>query len=337
MNALARSETDTDIPFRPRFPWLGADLQTIRNYLVRGNRDLSQWPGERLFFDAADATGDRFQAVLHRQGDAPLVVLVHGLTGCEGSFYVLESSANLLSAGYSVLRLNLRGAGPSRKTCGGHYCAGSSDDLATALRALPDGSTDNGLVLTGYSLGGNIVLKYLAEGAVDFRPACAFVVSPPVDLASAAERMLHFRNRLYHHWLLNRMKEEAVIDGARLTRDERARIESARTVVEFDDSFVAPHNGFRDAADYYARCSTIHRLSEVSVPTLLVHARNDPWIPAGSLRVGDAGAVHIVLTGSGGHVGFHGRGSPVPWHDRLMRRFFHSHLAPIATKGVTCP
>ena len=116
---------------------MGPICKTIRNYLVPGNRDISGWPAERLFIDAEDGTGDRFQAVLHRQDGAPLAVLVHGLTGCEGSFYILESTANLLSTGYSVLRLNLRGAGPSRKSCSGHYCAGSSDDLATVLRRLP--------------------------------------------------------------------------------------------------------------------------------------------------------------------------------------------------------
>lgn len=334
MTTPGRRETAPENPFQPRFPWYGADLQTIRNYLVRGNRDLSGWPSERLFVDAADGTGDRFQAVLHRQGDAPLAVLVHGLTGCEGSFYVLESTANLLSAGYSVLRLNLRGAGPSRKTCGGHYCAGSSNDLATVLRSLPADLTANGLVLVGYSLGGNIVLKYLAEGSFDIRPDCAFVVSPPVDLAVAADRMLHLRNRLYHRWLLDRMKEEAVMDNARLTSDEREAVASAQTVVEFDDKFVAPRNGFRGAAEYYVRCSTIDRLGEISVPTRLIHALNDPWIPAGALRAGDIGSVRIDLTRGGGHVGFHGRGSSVPWHDQCMNEFIHAHLAP---QGVTCP
>ena len=81
--------------------------------------------------------------------------------------------------------------------------------------------------MIGYSLGGNIVLKYLAEGAIEVRPDCAVVVSPPVDLALAADRMLQLRNRLYHRWLLNRMKEEAVMDGARLTDDEREAVATA--------------------------------------------------------------------------------------------------------------
>ena len=130
------------------------------------------------------------------------------------------------------------------------------------------------------------------------------------------------------------MKEEATIDGARLTADEREAVTAARTVIEFDDSFVALRHGFRDAADYYRQSYTIDRLPEISVPTLVIHARNDPWIPAGALCDGEVGSVRVVLTGGGGHVGFHARGSDVPWHDRYMEVFARAYLAP---QGVTCP
>ena len=334
MNGSLTGQAASPVTFRPRFPWYGADLQTVRNYIAGGNRDLSRWPGERLYFDVEDGSGDRLQGILHRQADAPLAVLVHGLTGCEGSFYILESATNLLSAGYSVLRLNLRGAGPSRATCGGHYSAGSSHDLAAVLGLLPAELTAGGLVLVGYSLGGNVVLKYLAERTFVAKPDCAVAVSPAIDLAAAAGRMLDARNRLYHRWLLNRMKEEAVMAEARVSQDELRAIESARTVVEFDDRFVAPRNGFRDAADYYAQCSTAGRLSEIDVPVLLIQADNDPWIPTSSIHRRDTGAVRILLTRGGGHVGFHGRGSKVPWHDHCIKEFARVHAAP---EPVTCP
>ena len=111
-------------------------------------------------------------------------------------------------------------------------------------------------------------------------------------------------------------------------------LQPPRTVIEFDDMFVAPRHGFNNAADYYARCSTLERLRDISVPTLLIHARNDPWIPAGSLRGGETGSVHVVLTDTGGHVGFHGCGSRVPWHDRYMEAFVRTYSTP---QGVTCP
>ena len=225
-----------------------------------------------------------------------------------------------------MLRLNLRGAGPSRATCSGHYCAGSSADLGAVLRDLPQELTGSGLVLAGYSLGGNVVLKYLADGATHAPVDCAVAVSPPIDLAAAAGRMLHRRNGVYHRWLLRRMKEEAVKNVALLSGGERRAIENARTVIDFDDGFVAPRNGFSDAADYYRRCSTAGRLEEIEVPTLLIHAGNDPWIPEQSFPPGDVGRVRVSMPGGGGHVGFHGRGSAVPWHDRCLAAFARMHV-----------
>lgn len=320
--------------FRPRFPWVGGDLQTLRNYLSPGGRDLSSWASERLFFDTDDGSGDRLQGVLHRTGDGPLVVLLHGLTGCEESFYVLETARFLLSQGVSVLRLNLRGAGPSRQTCRGHYCAGSSGDLATVLRQLPAHMADpdlaeKGIVLVGFSLGGNIVLKYLAEKPVAVQPVCAITVSAPIDLAAASHRMMTMRNRLYHGWLLKRMSEEASAGNAALTDAERTAIADARTVYAFDDRFVAPRNGFDDAADYYEKCSAAHRLVDISTPALLVHARDDPWIPAEAfekINVAKLPNISLALADNGGHVGFHGRDEHTPWHNRCAYTYLSSFI-----------
>jgi predicted alpha/beta-fold hydrolase len=313
-----------DVPFRERFPWIGGDLQTVRNYLVPPSRILGRWPGERVEFDAGDGTGDRLLAALHRpdpanaRRDAPLVVLVHGLTGCEGSFYVLETARFLLAHGISVLRLNLRGAGPSRGTCGGHYSAASSGDIARVVEVV-----GGAVALVGYSLGGSIVLRYLADDGVPARVRAAIVVSTPIDLAATARRLLRPRNAIYHRWLLARMKEEALSGAARLAPGESEAVMGARDVVGFDDAFVAPRNGFADAADYYARCSAAFRLDGIRVPTLLIHGRNDPWIPSeayDALALPASGAIRLALAAGGGHVGFHGADRETPWHNRLILR-----------------
>ncbi|MFT5485792.1 MAG: putative alpha/beta-fold hydrolase [Paracoccaceae bacterium] len=316
-------------PFWPRFPWVGGDLQTLRNYLSPGGWDLSAWPSERLFFDTDDGSGDRLQGVLHRNGDGLLVVLLHGLTGCEESFYVLETARFLLSQEISVLRLNLRGAGPSRKTCQGHYCAGSSADLANVLEQLPSDLVRRGVGLIGYSLGGNIVLKYLAEHSLAVEPLCAIAVSAPIDLAAASRRMMAPRNRLYHRWLLKRMSEEAAGGSAVLSDAERATINGVRSVYAFDDRFVAPRNGFADADEYYRKCSAGGMLAEIETPALLIHARNDPWIPADAFEDIDLGAlpkISLALADSGGHVGFHGREGRTPWHNQCAYTYFVSFL-----------
>jgi predicted alpha/beta-fold hydrolase len=126
--------------FRPRFPWLGGDLQTLRNFLRRPYHDLAAWPAERLELPLRDGSGDRLVASLHRAGEGArgLIVLLHGLTGCEDSLYIRASAAFWLARGRTVMRLNLRGAGPSRPLCGEHYHAGRSGDLRDALVALED-------------------------------------------------------------------------------------------------------------------------------------------------------------------------------------------------------
>jgi uncharacterized protein len=128
-------------PFRPRLPWWGPDLQTIRSVVVK-SRALDGHAGERLYFPFADGSDDRLAAVLNRPATAttkPLIALVHGLTGLEDSFYMRESAAHFLARGFPVLRLNLRGAGRSRPHCRTQYHAGSSDDLAHVFGSLPAG------------------------------------------------------------------------------------------------------------------------------------------------------------------------------------------------------
>ncbi len=154
-------------PFRPRFPWWGGDLQTMANRLRGAAVDLAPHAGERLRFALTDGTGDTLLATLHRpavpRAGAVLVLLIHGLTGSEDSLYILSQARLLLERGHRVLRLNLRGAGPSRALCGGHYYAGRSQDFRTLLSLLPADLTQDGLAAVGYSLGGAMLLKYLGE------------------------------------------------------------------------------------------------------------------------------------------------------------------------------
>ena len=282
-----------------------------------------------------DGSGDRLLAKLHRASRAPrgLVVLVHGLTGCEDSFYIRISARFWLEAGYSVLRLNLRGAGPSRPLCRQQYHAGRSGDLRDALRGLGETEPDlfaDGIFLVGYSLGGNLLLRFLAEEAGAFPIVAAATVSASIDLKAAQERIMAPRNWVYHRYLLTRMRREAL--AAPVTPDEAARraILDAESVYAFDDRVIAPANGFAGAEDYYRRCSGLRFLPDIAVSTLVVHAEDDPWIPAAAHRCFDWSAnpqLRLAMTSAGGHVGFHGRGDAVPWHDREIGRFFDQVVA----------
>jgi len=310
--------------FSARPPWLGPDLQTLRNVLRPPRMTLT---GERLELPLADGSGDRLAAMLHRPRERrrPLAVLIHGLSGGEESPYMVVSAAALLERGHPVLRLNLRGAGASRPLCRLQYHAGRTADLRDALAALDPALTADGLLLVGYSLGGNMLLKFLAEHAAGLPVRAAAAVSAPLDLGAAARRILMRRNRLYHWNLLRAMKREALTPAAELTPPERDAVVAARDIVEFDDRFVAPRNGFAGAADYYARNSAERFLPAIAVPTLIVHALDDPWIPPDvyrRVRWADHRHLHAALSPGGGHVGFHARGTRVPWHDRVLGEFF---------------
>lgn len=322
------------VGFRARAPWWGPDLQTLRNHLGPRPADLAAWPQRDLVLPLGDGSGDRLAAALHRPETAtgPLVVLVHGLTGCADSSYLRATARQLLLSGFPVLRLSLRGAGPSRPLCSGQYHAGRSEDLRAVLLALKgevEGLSSDGLVLVGYSLGANMLLKYLGENEHPLPVRAAASISAPIDLKAAQQRIMAPRNGIYHSYLLRRMKAESLEGPVPLTVEEAQAVRSLRSIYEFDDRVVAPRGGFDSAEDYYARCSARHYLAAITVPTLFIHAQDDPWIPFASYRAIDWQAnpsLHPSFPTGGGHVGFHDRAGPPAWHDRAITGFFERIL-----------
>jgi predicted alpha/beta-fold hydrolase len=314
--------------FLARPPWWGGDLQTIRNYLRKPTVPLDPHPAERLEFPMGDGSDDVLIAALNRprvpNGPRPLVMLIHGLTGCETSTYMRASARHLLERGHPVLRLNLRGAGPSRPHCRLRYHAGRTEDLRNVLGRMDGRLAADGIVIVGFSLGGNMLLKYLGEQGRRAPLLGAVSVSAPIDLKAAQLRLMQRRNRRYHDHLLARLKDDLAAPGSALTDLERTALDTISSVYEFDDRVVAPRNDFANADDYYARCSAKTLLGEIRVPTLLIHARNDPWIPPTAYLAFDWNSnprLTPLLPRGGGHVGFHGFGSFVPWHDRCIASF----------------
>ena len=324
---LLGSASHTFPPFKAAFPWLGGDLQTIKNNLVW---QVPDFPGERqtrVRLPMKDGSGDVLLGLLDRPAEAtglPLLILIHGLTGCEGSRNIMTSAAYFLSQGFTVLRLNLRGAGPSLSQCAEHYHAGRSEDLAAALSAIPDDLKKNGIALAGVSLGGNALLKFAGESFHGHGVIAVASVCAPIDLQAGQKRIMAKRNALYHRYLIRRMKADALSAA----RDKTAMVEvlkDVRTVFDFDDRVVAPQNGFDGALDYYAKCSAQNVLSDIKVPALLIHAATDPWIPV-EMYTGrqwqTSGPVSVAITDDGGHVGFHSATTATTWHNVGIASFF---------------
>lgn len=315
-------------PFRPRFPWWNADLQTIAVVLAGYSIDLAPHSSERVCFCMADRSGDILVAMLDHPVEPrerlPLVILIHGLTGCEDSSHVVNAARHLLDRGYRVLRLNLRGCGASRPYCREHYHIGRTADFRRILAQLPDELTSDGIVAVGYSMGGAMLLKYLGEEG-SFSPLrAAATICAPLDLMQTARHMMRPRNWLYHTYLLNDVKKETLAPGGELSDEERDVVRTARSLRELDDRFISPRYGFRDAEDYYSLCSPLHYMPEIRVPTMVLAASDDPWIPSSYYRGfgwSDNPALLAVMAEGGGHLGFHAAGSDRPWCDTVLEKF----------------
>jgi predicted alpha/beta-fold hydrolase len=300
-------------PFRPRFPWIGADLQTLAARF--GTQPF--WSSEALEFEMPD--GDVLFGHLDRAADGgkPLAVLLHGLVGSAQSLYMRSAALALRKQGYGVLRLDWRGAGAGEGRSKAIYHAGRSADLAAVLERIPADLVRQGIVAAAFSLGANILLKYLGEAGQASKIARAVSVSAPIDLAATSLRIHAPRNRLYHDYLLRRMK--------RSSPHSQARDPAIATIRAFDERIVARLNGFADADDYYARSAARFFMPAIAVPAMLVHAMDDPWIPGSIYRDypwAENPNLTPLLTQGGGHVGFHDAGHALARHERALLDFF---------------
>jgi len=236
-------------------------------------------------------------------------VLIHGLTGSHRASYVQRLSGQLLPRGLRVVRIDLRGAGQGFALARRPYHAGCSDDVRAVLAALRTWYPGSPLVVVGFSLGGNIALKLAGEARDEPVPGLAAVaaVGPPIDLHRCLDLLRQPRNRFYEtHFLRNLV---ALAHRRRRYFREPAPLRFPRglTLQDFDELYTAPRAGFAGALDYYRRASALPLIPRIAVPTLILTARDDPFIavePFESLR--GLSAVEVRIVERGGHLGFLG-------------------------------
>ena len=270
---------------------------------------------ERL--DTAD--GD-FLDLYHLDGEAesPVLVLLHGLEGSLRSHYI----QGLL---HEASRRGWRGAVLIFRSCGGRmnrtrrfYHSGETTDFSFAIDHLIESYPDVPLILAGVSLGGNVLLKYLGEQEGRISPGIrgAAAISVPYDLARAASHIDKGFAKVYQRSFIRSLQQKATAKlGLFPDLVSPDRIESIRTMRDFDNCITAPLHGFQDADDYYARSSAIKWLHGIRVDTLLLSAVDDPFLPSQVLDdVRDIAksnsCLHVEFTQSGGHVGFVGGSNP---------------------------
>ncbi len=238
-----------------------------------------------------------------------LTILCHGLEGDSRRPYVRGMARALLGRGWDVLAWNFRGCSgePNRQLR--FYHSGATDDLdAVVTHAANGGYTQ--IALVGFSLGGNLVLKYLGECGANGCPQLyrAVVFSVPCDLLSSSQQISRPENWVYAQRFLRALRRK-VTRKATLMPDQisTAHLRSIRTIKDFDDHYTAPLHGFGRAVDYYRRCSSRFFLPDIRIPTLIVNAANDPFLPKACYpieEVRDHPCVFLEIPTRGGHCGF---------------------------------
>lgn len=249
----------------------------------------------------------RWQTERHKH---PTLVIWHGMEGSISSGYMIATAAKAFRAGFNVVRVNFRNCGGTEHLTPTLYHGGLSDDLCVVVNELIEHDGLQRLYLLGFSLGGNMVLKLAGEAGDDLPSQVVAVcaLSPSVDLHASCEEILRKRNWIYHRNFVKSLKKRIRLKHKLYPdRYDISRLPRIRTIREFDEEFVAPANGFADANDYYQRASSIRVAAGIRVPTLIIHAEDDPFIPFAPLRHEVFSAnpyILLVATPRGGHVAF---------------------------------
>ncbi len=295
--------------FIPRRRLRGGHLQTLASFFLA--RPIRLPMAETRLIEVEP--GIRVLCHCHWQRDrksALTLLVVHGLEGSSDSQYVQGVAFKGLAAGMNVVRMNQRNCGGTDAFSPTLYHSGRSQDIARVAEHLVAQDRISRLALAGFSMGGNLVLKlageWAQEGPSEFRAVAA--VCPALDLAASADALHRPANRLYELYFLWKLRRR-LLAKARLFpgRFDVTRLRGVASLRDFDDRITAYYCGFEGAADYYARAAAANVVDRISVPTLILHAANDPFIrilPETRQKILSNPHIRFIETNDGGHCSF---------------------------------
>ena len=259
------------------------------------------------------------------QGKKRLAILCHGLEGSSDSQYIHGTARLLYEGGWDIAAINYRSCSGEMNKQLHLYHSGATVDLHTVVEAITGAYTT--VALVGFSLGGNLVLKYTNDGLYTLSDKIKVVVavSVPMDLAGSAVALLRRQNIIYQRRFLKSLRVK-VLEKHRQYPEEvpLADLQRVNNLRDFDDYFTAPIHGFADAADYYAKCSSLPFLHHVQLPTLVINAQDDPFLSETCFPVAMAKAseaLHLLMPRYGGHVGFSLPGETFYWEEQQILNF----------------
>ena len=313
-----------------RPPWyqFNGHLQTLWPGIFREIKDFQY---ERYRLELED--GDFLDLDWKKNDSEDLIIIAHGLEGHSERPYVMGLAKLASSAGWDILAWNCRSCSGEMNRLPKMYYHGDTADQLSVLDYARGVKPYKRIVLTGFSMGGAIVLKTLGKHAQELPAEVVggLAYSVPCDLSKSAESLDWKKNRLYKKRFLNKLATKFKAKNDQFPgMIDVSKIEDVDQWIDFDEWFSAPMNGFRDAAEFYYNGSCKNWLDGVQVPTLLMTAHNDPIIPQACIPVEQIKAhdhVHLMMSQQGGHVGFMEPGTSVSHMELAGMAFLNEHLA----------
>ena len=258
-----------------------------------------------------------------------IVLLVHGLTGSQDSSYMQRGAHYLSVAGFRVFRMNLRGCGAGFRLAQKLYHSGRSEDIHHINHWISKHHPDSPISLAGFSLGANLVLKLAGELGRNDYPAFnldSFIaVSPPLNLATSVKLLLHKKNHFFDAYFTKRLIKDINEKRHFISTLPKLNSSQIKSVLDFDEYITAPQNGFKNAKDYYEQSSSGPYIQDIKLPTLILHAKDDPFIGnADFYKIQKKTNIDLLITQFGGHVSWIGNTDQffnLRWMDRVILKW----------------
>ncbi|NOQ36039.1 MAG: hydrolase [Methylococcaceae bacterium] len=323
--------------FKPAW-WLNnPHLQTLYPALWRKISPPPLLKRERLMTD----DGDFLDIDCCGEGQKPLVILLHGLTGSSESGYLKGLQYCLLEQGFKSVALNFRGCSGESNHLARCYHSGETEDINFLYQTLRKREPNTAFAIIGFSLGGNVLLKWLGEKTKTVDLFAAVAVSVPLELAVSATTLDKGFAKLYRLGLLRELKHYMRIK--QLTLKQLGRLKEAEKIKqlgdlsainsfwEYDDRVVAKLHGFKNVHDYYQRSSSRQFIKHIAIPTLIIQALDDPFMTSAVIPDTNelSASVSLEITQGGGHVGFIAGNNPLKpcyWLEQRIPEFLQQQL-----------
>ena len=291
--------------FIPSLPFRNGHFNTIFRPLFMKERHHYK----RVRIDTWDE--DFIDLDFSKIGSDTLVILIHGLEGSSESKYILSAACELNKAGFDTVSFNLRGCSGEDNRLLQTYHSGKTEDLNYVISYLLENDHYEKLIIIGYSLGGNLTLKYLGEYAdrIPDEISCAIAVSVPIDLATSGREMSSLKNKIYMEEFLKTLRFKALEKSYKFPdyHLDKEKLFKAKVFKDFDELYTAPVFGFDSPEDYWAKASSKPYIPLINIPCLLITSLDDPFLSKECYpyeEAGDSDYFHLLATKYGGHVGY---------------------------------